>query len=84
MILGYDCQQTADPHLLRFLSIPVEREGLFGVVGNGKWQLRARKMACNDRVVAETWFKDIDAGYVEKCESMRLVYFQCPTCDRVI
>jgi hypothetical protein len=84
MILGYDYRQTADPHILRFLSIPVERGGLFGVVGNGRDQVQARKMACNDRVVAATWFRDIDAGYVEKCESMRLVYFQCPTCDRVI
>jgi hypothetical protein len=83
-ILGYECQQTADPQLLRFLSIPVERGGLFGVVGNGRQQLQARKMARNDRVFVATWFRDIDAGYVEKCGSMRLVYFQCPTCDGAI
>lgn len=54
------------------------------MVGNGRQQLQARKMARNDRVFVATWFRDIDAGYVEKCGSMRLVYFQCPTCDGAI
>jgi hypothetical protein len=84
MILGYECQQTIGPHLLRFLSIPIERGGLFGVVGNCRQQLQARKMARNDGVVAATWLRDVDAGYLKKCESLELVYFQCPTCDQVI
>jgi hypothetical protein len=84
MILGYECQKTVGPHLLRFLSIPIERGGLFGVVGNGEQQLPARKMARNDGVVAATWLRDVDSVYLEKCVSLKLVHFQCPTCDRVI
>jgi hypothetical protein len=83
MILGYECQQTVGPHL-RFLSIPIERGGLFGVVGNGRQQLQARKMACDDNVVTATWLSDVDAGYFGKCESLKLVYFQCLMCDQVI
>lgn len=84
MILGFECQQVASPRFLRFISIPIERGGLFGVVGNGRQQLQARKMAASDKVVPEFWFRNIDPGYLDKCESMKLVYFQCPTCDLVI
>ena len=84
MILGNECQQAIGPRFLRFLSVPIERGGLFGVVGNGKQQLQARKMASQNGVVPASWFRGIDGGYLEKCESMKLVYFQCPTCDRVI
>jgi cobalamin biosynthesis protein CobT len=65
----------------RFLSAPIERGGLFGVVGNGRQKLQARKMASQNGVVLASWFRGVDAGYLEKCESMRLVYFQCPTCN---
>ena len=54
------------------------------MVGNGKQQLQARKMASQNGVVPASWFRGIDGGYLEKCESMKLVYFKCPTCDRVI
>ena len=84
MILGYECQQAIGPSFLRFLSVPIERGGLFSVVGNGRQQLQTRKMASQDGVVLAFWFKVIDAGYLKKCESTRLVYFQCPTCDQVI
>jgi tartrate dehydratase beta subunit/fumarate hydratase class I family protein len=84
MILGYGCQQAIGPRFLRFLSIPIERGGLFGVVGNGRQQLQARKMANQNGVVLASWFRGVNVSYLEKCESMRLVYFQCPTCDQVI
>jgi|ERR1700683_5081646 hypothetical protein len=85
MILGHghECQQTLGTRFLRFISAPIERGGLFGVVGNGRHQLWAREIGCNG-IVTASWFKDVDAVYLEKCESMDMVYFRCPTCHRVI
>ena len=71
------------PWFQHFISIPVERGGLSGLVGNGKAQLQARQLVSNGRKPPGDWFLEIEDGYLEKQESVQLelIYFQCPTCD---
>lgn len=86
MLLGHECHSRISPRFQRFISIPIERGGLSGLVGNGRPQLRAREWIKNGGEPPADWFQEIEEGYLEKQESLQLtlIYFQCPTCDRAI
>jgi len=83
MLLGHECHPRMSPHFQRFISIPIERGGLSGLVGNGRPQLQARELVSNGRKPPGDWLREIEEDYLEKQElvQLELIYFQCPTCD---
>lgn len=86
MILGHRPHPSIVPQFIRLVSIPIERGGLSGIVGNGRVQLRAREWVENGGKPPADWHQEIGEGHLEKLESfqLELIYFQCPTCDRAI
>jgi len=62
----------------------IGRGGLSGLVGNGQSQLWARSRIGMDDVIPPDWNLQVSQEYLKRCEGVKLVYFHCPTCDRVI
>ena len=85
-ILGHECHPNLAPWFICFISTPIERGGLSGIVGNGRPHLQAREWVQNGGKPPGDWVQDIGEGYVEKEDLLlsHLIYFQCPTCDGVI
>jgi hypothetical protein len=53
-------------------------------VGNGRAHIWARSILRDGKSVPKDWFKEVDAEYLARVESMECVYFGCLTCERVI
>lgn len=83
-VLGHDIQSTVPEQFLKFIQIPIERGGLSGLVGNGQSQFWARSRIGMDDVIPPDWNLQVSQEYLKRCEGVKLVYFHCPTCDRVI
>lgn len=80
MILGYKVPKTLDTEFGNFICVPIERGGLFGVVGNGMVQIWGRSIMRDGKPIPENWFKQIDAGYLATIQRMKCAYFTCLTC----
>ena len=82
-ILGHECHPNLAPQFICFISTPIERGSLAGIVRNGRPHLQAWEWVRNGGKPPGGWVKDIGEGYVEKQESLlsHFIYFQCPTCD---
>jgi hypothetical protein len=67
-----------------FICVPIECGGLFAIVGNGRAHIWARSILRDGKSIPKDWFKEVDAEYLARVESMECVYFGCLTCERVI
>lgn len=71
------------PDLLRdLLRVPIERGGLFGVVGNGQVQIALRQMSTQP--LRLEWESNIDNQYVANVLGADHAYYACPTCTCVV
>lgn len=79
-VLGEDQSPPLEEKGRRLLMVPIERGGLFGLVGNGQIQLAIRQTWWRKK---EVW-EEVDLVYQELVEKTIFSYVLCPLCFRPI